>query len=88
MIFCPAAWLPDETAQMIYGGWLVGSSAGSSVFRWPLQTQTKLGYSENVKGLSRTNKCNQGLPPLQVVLILLDYRGLSSVPVSFLQTQM
>lgn len=61
MIFCPATPSPDETAQMIYGGWLDGSSAGSSVFTRPQQTQPKLGYSPNVKGLSQTNKFNHGL---------------------------
>lgn len=35
MIFCPATPSPDETAQMIYGGWLDGSSAGSCVFTGP-----------------------------------------------------
>lgn len=57
-------------------------------FLRPRQTHTKLGYSQNAKGLSQTNKCNHGPPPLQVGLIPRDDRGLSSLHASLRQTQM
>lgn len=79
MIFCPATPSPDETAVMIYGARLAGSSSssgvGSDVSARPRQTQPKLGYSQNVKGLSQANKFNQGLTSLRVVLI-----SVSSLP--------
>lgn len=81
VIFCPAAPPLDETAQMIYGGSLHGERCSQR----PQQTHTKLGYSQNVKALSQTNKFNHGLLSLQVVLILQDYSGLCSVLVSSLR---
>lgn len=74
MIFCPATLSPDETAQMIYGGWLDGSSsAGSNGFSGPSRHSQNWVTSQNVKGLSQTSRFNHSFTSLLVVLMLLDW---------------
>lgn len=65
-------------------GWQ--QQCGERYFHGPRQTRPKLGYSQNVKGLSRANKFNQGLTSLRVVLISVDCSFISSLPPR--QTQM